>query len=440
MRIPKKPPRYSEILQERSGQLLEAVGDPNYQAFAAECQRKYRHWDKARHVARGGKLDPELAWGVIDMLRFGQRQFLPLRGAGDQPLRYSQPPVVQRLLSLVDQKLARDLGATGKLLTDAQRERVIHGALQEEATTSSMLEGAATTRREAKAMLREGRPPRSRGEQMVFNNYAAIEFVREHTNTDLTPEFLLELQAMLTRDTLDRPDEVGRFRRSDEVVQVVDVRTNEVLHDPPPADDLTRRLTAFCRFANDDDDAHEEDDDFLHPVLRAITLHFQIGFDHPFCDGNGRTARTLFYWSMLRQGYALFEYLPISRFIYGAPSQYQKAYLYTETDAFDLTYFYVYHLRIIQDAIRSLADHVTSERERLRKLRRTARPVDINDRQWEALQDLRNEAVDDWSVQDYQDVFDVSYGTARNDLQDLQARDLVRRVKLGRQYKYLART
>ncbi|MEM6333728.1 MAG: Fic family protein [Planctomycetota bacterium] len=437
MRIPRKPPKYSEILRERSDQLVEAVTDPIYQAFADKCQRKYRHWDKARHLARSEKLDPELAWGVVDMLRVGQREFLPLRGADEQPLRYLLPPVVQRLLSLVDQKLARDLGATGKLLTDAQRERVIHGALREEAITSSMLEGAATTRREAKAMLREGRSPRSQGEQMVYNNYAAIEFIREHTRTDLTPEFLLELQAILTRDTLDRPDEVGRFRKPGELVQVVDP-TNNVLHNPPPAESLPSRLAAFCRFANEDDGIHEDDDDFLHPVLRAITLHFQVGYDHPFCDGNGRTARTLFYWSMLRQGYALFEYLPISRFIYAASTQYLRAYLYTETDAFDLTYFYVYHLRIIQEAIRALTDHVADERERLRKLRRTARPNHINDRQWEALQDLRNEAVDDWSVQDYQDVFRVSYGTARNDLQDLHARDLVRRVKLGRQFKYLA--
>jgi hypothetical protein len=42
---------------------------------------------------------------------------------------------------------------------------------------------------------------------------------------------------------------------------------------------------------------------FIHPVMRAITLHFWLAYDHPFCDGNGRTARALFYWSMLKQGY-----------------------------------------------------------------------------------------------------------------------------------------
>ena len=58
---------------------------------------------------------------------------------------------------------------------------------------------------------------------------------------------------------------------------------------------------------------------FIHPVMRAITLHFWLAYDHPFCDGNGRTARALFYWSMLKQGYWLFEFISISSVINQAP-------------------------------------------------------------------------------------------------------------------------
>lgn len=61
-------------------------------------------------------------------------------------------------------------------------------------------------------------------------------------------------------------------------------------------------MTAMCAFPN----GHLPDT-FIHPAIRAIILHFWLGYDHPFVDGNGRTARALFYWAMLRQNYSLFE-------------------------------------------------------------------------------------------------------------------------------------
>jgi hypothetical protein len=75
----------------------------------------------------------------------------------------------------------------------------------------------------------------------------------------------------------------------------------------------------------------------VHPVLRAILLHFMIGYDHPFADGNGRTARALFYWSMARSGYWLMEYTSISHILRKAPARYMRAYLHTETDKNDTT-------------------------------------------------------------------------------------------------------
>ena len=60
---------------------------------------------------------------------------------------------------------------------------------------------------------------------------------------------------------------------------------------------------------------------FIHPMIRSIILHFWLAYDHPFVDGNGRTARALFYWSMLRHGYWLFEFISISQIILKGPDQ-----------------------------------------------------------------------------------------------------------------------
>src|SRR5205814_10028127 len=59
----------------------------------------------------------------------------------------------------------------------------------------------------------------------------------------------------------------------------------------------------------------------FHPMVRSMILHFWLAYDHPFVDGNGRTARALFYWSMLRNGYWMFEYITISKIILSGPDR-----------------------------------------------------------------------------------------------------------------------
>ena len=133
-----------------------------------------------------------------------------------------------------------------------------------------------------------------------------------------------------------RPGAAGRFRRKDERISVMDATHSVVLHTPPDADSLPARLERLCAFANQAQDTEP----FVHPVVRAILVHFMLGYDHPFVDGNGRTARALFYWSVARSGYWLMEYLSISRLLMKAPAQYARAYLHTETDANDATLFH----------------------------------------------------------------------------------------------------
>ncbi len=138
---------------------------------------------------------------------------------------------------------------------------------------------------------------------------------------------MLELHRILTEGTLDDPTAAGRLQRPDEErIAVVDATDGSLIHTPPPATELPARLQALCDFANQGED---ESDSFIHPVVRAILLHFFLAYDHPFEDGNGRTARALFYWAMRTNGYWLAEYLSISRILREAPAQYSRAFLFT---------------------------------------------------------------------------------------------------------------
>jgi len=139
---------------------------------------------------------------------------------------------------------------------------------------------------------------------------------------------------MMTRGTL--PDELcGQLQKpGDERVHVASNVTGEILHEPPAAKELPARLERLCDFAN----KQIEGESFLHPVIRAILVHLWLAYDHPFVDGNGRTARALFYWAMLREGYWLFEFISISMLLKKASAQYGRSFLYTKTDDYDATY------------------------------------------------------------------------------------------------------
>jgi len=117
------------------------------------------------------------------------------------------------------------------------------------------------------------------------------------------------------------------------------------------------RLNDTCKFAN----AKTLNGQFLHPIIKAIVLHFWLAYDHPFEDGNGRTARALFYWSMLSSGYWLFEYVSISTILKTAYAQYAGSYLYTESDENDATYFIVCQLEVMVRAIDKFEKYIATK-------------------------------------------------------------------------------
>ena len=220
------------------------------------------------------------------------------------------------------------------------RDRLIVSSLMEEAIATSQIEGAVTTRKVAKEMLRTSRKPKNRSEQMIVNSYRTIQLLLDRLDRPLSVDLLFEIQENMTRDTLDDPSGAGRFRRPDEPISIVDTRDEEVVFTPPPADQLPERLARLVGFANQ----LSGGDSFIHPLVKATILHFWLAYEHPFIDGNGRTARSLLYWFMLKSGYWLFEFLTISRAILASPARYYRSFLYSEEDDNDLTYSIVYQM------------------------------------------------------------------------------------------------
>lgn len=387
----------------------------------------YRHWDTMRQLTPPAGLTHEEWWLGTKLARGPLMHSLPLLGPDDRPFRYSTPDPAQAMLHDIDKRAGGRIGMPEVVTNPATRSQYLVTSLIEEAITSSQLEGATTSRKVAKEMLRSGRNPSTKSERMIFNNYAAMNTVREWVELPFTPERVLQLQRIVTEGTLDNPDAAGRLQRPDEErVAVYDRQTQQLLHRPPPAEILPQRLDLMCEFANGKDT-----EGFLHPVARAVILHLWLAYDHPFEDGNGRTARALFYWSMLRSGYWLTEFLSISRILAKAPGQYGRAFLFTETDELDATYFLLYQLRVIVRAIDDLDRFLELKGRELKETRALLRRVSLNHRQL----DLMNHAIRhpdaDYTFKGHMAAHDVVYQSARTDLLDLVTRGYLERGKVG---------
>ena len=426
MKPPLSPPPLNELLaRHRSGlpRILRAAVRPT-------VEDRYVHWSKLGRLEPPEGLDHEQWWLGIKLARNSQSRDLPLRDTSGQPFAWMLPDRVQEALSLIDRQSAGHIGIPEDVMNPHTRDRFIVSSLINEATTSSQLEGASTTRVVAADMLRSNRRPRDRSERMIFNNYLTMHDIHRIRHEPLTLETVLGLHATLTADTLDDPHAVGRIQRpEDKRVQVWDERDQQVLHTPPRAQELPARLDAMVEFANRGPGVSP----FLHPVIHAIALHFWLAYDHPFEDGNGRTARALFYWAMLHHGYWMFEFTSISRRLRKAPGRYTRAFLHTETDGNDLTYFIAHQIEVILGAIDDVNTYITRKIEEVREVDRSLRHSSaLNHRQLALLAHAIRHPDAEYTVRSHMTSHKVVYATARSDLLGLVESSLLNRRRIGR--------
>lgn len=437
------PPDFDALLQATvargSAELSRVLG-----AFTeVDGQGRYLHWDKLRHLPAPDGFTPEQWWLGIKMARRKNYKPLPFTDKRGLPFCYCLPAIVQKELHWLDRHASGTLQAEEAITDPQTRNTYLIRSLIEEAINSSQLEGASTTQNVAKEMIRQERAPRNKSEQMIFNNYQAMRFIRECKSDPLTPSLVFELQRILTRDTLDDASQAGRFRHADENIRVVDNASHVVLHEPPPAHELPARMQALCDFANAESLQSAPPDVFLHPVVRSIALHFMLSYDHPFCDGNGRTARALFYWAMARQGYWLTEFISISRVIKKSPAQYGRAYLHSETDDNDATYFLIHQLEVIHHAITALheflRDKVRDISEAEQMLTQNARLKDrLNFRQLALLRHALKHPRFGYVIEEHQRSHGISYDVARKDLLFMaEELKLLTKTKDGKRYLFV---
>lgn len=418
-----KPP---SLKKNNLNEVYNILVNPDYTSLFNKIDKEYLYWDRVKYLVPAD-VDASAFWHAVKIKRNLTAKTLTF---GRTEFKFSVTDSMQELLHSLDLNLGGSLGTQG-IIPEKDKTFYLVNSIMEEAIASSQMEGASTTRKVAKDMLRKQLKPKNKGQQMISNNYTTIRYLVENQSNEFSVEQLKEIQRLITHNTLANSEYEGSFRTSDDVM-VIDSITGEVAHTPPSYMEIEQWIKELCDFANNDNEL------FIHPIIKGIIIHFMLSYIHPFVDGNGRTARSLVYWYMIKKGYWLTEYLSISRIIYRSKKKYEAAFLYTENDENDLSYFIRFNLETMQKAFEELKIYLQRKLSEQNDLLYFKEISEINERQAHILKKLTEKPKTIFTAKELTTLFNVSIKTTRKDLQQLVLLGLMQEININqRQLGYI---
>lgn len=409
------------------------------QCDITDSKGRYLPWDLFKW--RVDKHNAENLWKTVKFKRMSQFKKLSLKDESNKPFLYCSPHSMEALLYQLVKVSGGNLGSiAGAAPSDnLQNKFLVSSLIMEEAITSAQLEGASTTRAVAKKMLEEEREPMDEDERMILNNYLLLKFAEQNHKEELTLDLILEFHRIATQGTTENNVTPGEFRTDNDIF--IEDGDGNIAHRPPDFSLLNDRLKRLCEFANKDHSGLRGGD-FLHPLIKAIVLHFMVGYEHPFRDGNGRTARALFYWFMLKSEYTLFKYVSISKLLKEKPREYGLSYMYTEKDDNDLTYFIYFQLDIIRKAFEELKGYLNNKADEFTKVSEALEKTVWGNTLSFIQKDLIKKAVKEpgriFSIKEVSKSYSITDNTSRSHLNKLVDLKLFFSTKDGRKVIYIA--
>ncbi|MBS4062015.1 MAG: Fic family protein [Bacteroidetes bacterium] len=414
-----RPPHYEFNLE-----YLQRIRKGEFDDFINKSDEQYYYWDDLKYRKEVPFENPIENWTLLKTYRATKYESIVF---GNYRFNYFISPFISKNLHDFDLKLME--GLQQRPPSQSDKTDFFKSSLLEEAVASSQVEGAATTTEVAREMLKSGRSPRNESEQMIFNNLRAIQYISEFQDSKIDFKLIIELHQIMTANT-DAEKYSGDFRKGD--VYVTDHVDGEIAHIPPDWIVVEKLMEDLCAFANNDIK-------FIHPIIKASIIHFMVGFIHPFKDGNGRTARALFYWYLLKKGYSLIKNISVSKVILESRTQYDKAFLRTENDDNDLNYFISYSIKNISIAfekLKSYRDKKLEEKKKANYVSYQLMELGLNKRQADLLGYLYLKENNRITLKSHSDKHKIVRQTASKDLNELIKLGLLKEDRGSKPYNF----
>ena len=199
------PDKMVDAIQMLSNQELA----PLFQKIESE----YLYWDKVKYMAPKA-MDKLVLWQAVKIQRRLKAQDIQF---GNCVFHFT---ITQNMLALLhdfDMNLGGSLG-TKSIIPATDKSYYLISSIMEEAIASSQMEGASTTRRIAKDMLRKKLKPINKSQQMIANNYETINQISKDSDKDFSVESLLSIHRSIANKTLDNVEDEGVFRKNDDIL------------------------------------------------------------------------------------------------------------------------------------------------------------------------------------------------------------------------------
>lgn len=294
----------------------------------------------------------------------------------------------------------------------------------EEAITSAIYEGASSTRAKAQELIATQTPPKSKDEWMLVNNYQALLWIKENHSTAMTIDLINQVHAIVTKNTLAGDDINYSGKHRDDRVYVYSP-TQELKHEGVEHQKLIPALMEAI-------DLITKNQRYFPALLKGILSHYFISYIHPYFDGNGRTARTMFYYKAIKNELPFVELLSVSAYLKNHGKQYEKSFEKVVENDFDITYFIDFNLDALWEALKK----VDSKVKFLLTINTLEKKLNLSVHQIGLLQKLALHRFRTYDIEAYAKSIDKSREIARQELRQLADLGLLKEMKQGKKFVY----
>ncbi|MGB5216796.1 MAG: Fic family protein [Smithella sp.] len=183
------------------------------------------------------------------------------------------------------------------------RRKLLQVSMRKGAQATTAIEGNTLSEEEIIKIDEGGKLPPSKEylQTEVQNVISALNKILSEVVIDgkehlITPDLIKSFHAYVRKDLGEHFKAVpGQFRTAGHDVIVGSYK-------PPLGKDVVSLVVRLCAWLKETFHYEDGKQNFIEQVLQAIVTHVYIAWIHPFDDGNGRTARLIEFYLLLRAG------------------------------------------------------------------------------------------------------------------------------------------